>query len=82
MMENSTGLMLLLEDSPKNLLCISMHMLLAGLKPLMFIQLLKFCYPAVIIFFSLESVVMMSRAVSREVASVKESLPWLECQWL
>lgn len=80
MTENSTGLVLLLEDCPKNLLCISMHMLLAGLKPL--IQLLKFCYPPVTIFFSLESVVMMSRAGSREVASVKKSMPWLECQWL
>lgn len=86
MMENATGLVLLLEDCPKNLLCISMHMLLAGLKTLLFTQLLKFCYPSVIhsvtIFFSLESFVILSGTGRREVASIKESIPWLECEWL
>lgn len=52
MMENATGLVLLLEDCPKNLLCTSIHMLLAGLKLLMYIQLLKFCYPSGTILFS------------------------------
>lgn len=47
MMENATGLVLLMEECPKNLPCTSMHMLFAGLKPLMFIQLFKFCYPPV-----------------------------------
>lgn len=80
MMENAIGLVLLQEDCPKNLFCPSMHMLLARLKPLLFIQLLKFCYPSGTILFSQESVVMMSRAGRREVASVKGSMPWLECQ--
>lgn len=67
-MGNATGLVLLLEDCPKNLLCTSTHILLTGFKPL-----LKFCYPPVTIFFSLESAVMMSGAGRREVASVKEA---------
>lgn len=61
MMKYATRLVLLLEDCPKNLLCTAMRMLLAGLKPLMIIQLLKFCYPPVTIFSSLESAVMMGR---------------------
>lgn len=77
MMENATGLVLLMEECPKNVPCTSMHMLFAGLKPLMFIQLLKFCYPVTC---NPESVVMMSGAGRREVASVKESMPWLESQ--
>lgn len=80
MMENATVLVLLMEECPKNILCTSIHMLFAGLKPLTFLQLLKFCYPPVTTFFSPESVVMISGAGRREVASVKESMPWLESQ--
>lgn len=85
MMENATGLVLHLEDCLENLLCTSIYMLFGGpngINHLCKHELLKFCYPHVTIIFSPKPAVVMSGAGRREVASAKESMPWLEGKWL